>query len=362
MSAGFTDWDDVEIEVPYFPVEKYSSRYGAAPAFAVVHHSTTLTLEQVLATFQGSRQASTHYAVQDDRPPWQFVYDNLAAWSTGSEFGNTYGISIEHCNSALGDASGWPVSDATIDTGAHLVAALHVVHGWGRPSRATVKWHQEFYATACPGPDLLAKMARYITLAQDWYDQIVAPAEPAEEPILLTDVFPSNPQANHILAVYNARLMIGFSDKTWRPAANLPRRDCMVTLWRAGGDDMQLPRWSPFADFPDVDTEGFEAVVWADAKGVTTGYEDQPRIRTFRPGENVSRIDAAAFLARTLGLKTSAAKGVFPDVPPEMAHAPEVEALAAKGIVAGFPDGDFRPYTPVARQDWAALLARAFIE
>lgn len=39
---------------------------------------------------------------------------------------------------------------------------------------------------------------------------------------------------------------------------------------------------------------------------------------------------------------------------------PYIEALAAKDIIAGFPDGTFKPYEPVTRAQFAAIINKAF--
>ncbi len=50
----------------------------------------------------------------------------------------------------------------------------------------------------------------------------------------------------------------------------------------------------------------------------------------------------------------------FPDVPQDYWARPYIEALAERGIVAGFQDGKFRPNQPVTRAEFAAQLKEAF--
>jgi len=351
-----TDWTTIDFE--YKPISKYSNRPGPA-AFVVIHHACCTTLEQVYATFAGSRQASTHYAVEGGRDPWQFVYDKYAAWSTGNDFGNSYGISIEHCNSALGDASGWPVSDATIDVGAHLTAALHLYYGWGRPTRATVKYHQEFYSTACP-VTLIAKIDSYVAKSAAWYDKMNTPKEP---PVVegFSDLFASTSHIEEIKLCIQKGWMLGYPvDGTWRPDGMMSRRDVLVTLMRKtlGTGAFELPAISNFFDVPNNDLDTYKAANWAKVNGIANGYVVQA-IPTLQPWALVCRNDAAAFLWRSLGQPTASSKATFPDVPSGYPHKDAIDNLAGLGVIKGYADGLMHPDWQVRRGDWAAFLARA---
>ncbi|MBO3462135.1 DUF1565 domain-containing protein [Aetokthonos hydrillicola Thurmond2011] len=50
----------------------------------------------------------------------------------------------------------------------------------------------------------------------------------------------------------------------------------------------------------------------------------------------------------------------FKDVPTNYWAKTYIEALAAKSIIAGFPDGSFRPNDPVTRAQFAAIVTKAF--
>lgn len=50
----------------------------------------------------------------------------------------------------------------------------------------------------------------------------------------------------------------------------------------------------------------------------------------------------------------------FKDVPTNYWAKTYIEALASKGIIAGFPDGSFRPNEPVTRAQFAAIVTKAF--
>jgi hypothetical protein len=147
-----------------------------------IHHMTVKdsddgSANEACVQIWKNREASAHYGI-DNKHVAQFVYDNREAWGNANMRANQEGIIIEHANSATGDRSGWPISDDTIATSVRLVAALHVTHKLGRPTSkgfgdsGTVRTHQSFYSTSCPGPYFRKIWASYIKRVQNEYDRI----------------------------------------------------------------------------------------------------------------------------------------------------------------------------------------------
>lgn len=158
---------------------------------------STIAVEGAYKTWMGGRAASANYGVSGELV-WQYVSDNDAAWSDANSTSNHSTLSIEHANSTAGPK--WQVSDATMRTGQRLVACLHRLYGLGRPSRKTVRVHQDYYATACPGPYMMARLDDYIAAAAHFYDNPgAADPEPPVEPPAVTDFLdPANyPDAAH---------------------------------------------------------------------------------------------------------------------------------------------------------------------
>lgn len=59
--------------------------------------------------------------------------------------------------------------------------------------------------------------------------------------------------------------------------------------------------------------------------------------------------------------KNSAAKtSVFPDVEPDYWATPFIQALAEENILAGYPDGTYRPQSNIDRDEFAAVIRQAF--
>lgn len=144
----------------------------------IIHHNAGVRLssEQVRDLWDNSREASAHYQVEADGTIGQLVHDWNTAWHAANAGINARSIGIEHAN--IGGPPGWQISDATIEEGAHLVAALCKAYKLGRPVWGTnVFPHSRYTSTSCPhqldvwGEDHKTYMAR----AQYWYDQMTKP-------------------------------------------------------------------------------------------------------------------------------------------------------------------------------------------
>ncbi|PID24116.1 hypothetical protein CSV60_11945 [Sporosarcina sp. P7] len=100
-----------------------------------------------------------------------------------------------------------------------------------------------------------------------------------------------------------------------------------------------------------------EAVNELAARNIIGGYPDG----TFKPGNSITRGQAAAIIARMIGLDTSNVKGKkFKDVSVSYGFYNAVAKMAEEGIIGGYPDGSFKPDEPIKRKNMAAILVKAF--
>lgn len=144
----------------------------------VHHNSGKLTTRGCWDTWQ-TRQASAHYQVEESGRIGQLVWDRDTAWHASNWRANQTSIGIEHANN---DTKAWTISPATLEAGAHLVAALCKNYGLGRPEwLKNVFPHQYFANTDCPGQIAHSQRAQYMARAQAWYDAMTGhkPAKPA---------------------------------------------------------------------------------------------------------------------------------------------------------------------------------------
>ena len=128
----------------------------------------------------------------------------------------------------------------------------------------------------------------------------------------------------------------------------------------AGNESVQNPSTTfTTAGTPKfTDTENHWALPYiqkAAATGIMKGYADG----TFKPELDVTRVQAAAILVRSLGLTTSE-KAPFTDISHFDAETQaEIAAAYASGLIKG-TDGKFNPSQPVTRAQLALMINRAY--
>ena len=186
------DWENLKTDVyKLFNTHYTAGRSGAKINKIVVHYNAgDLTVEGCYRVWQ-TRPASAHYQVESGGRIGQLVNDWDTAWHAGDWNANITSIGIEHANKA-----GGYITDACLDAGAHLVAALCKYYGLGRPEwLKNVFPHKYFQATACPGQIYGAQKDAYIKRAQEWYDAMTG-TKPAPSPT------PTPPPSKKINVVY----------------------------------------------------------------------------------------------------------------------------------------------------------------
>lgn len=150
-------------------------RAGKKIDHIVKHHNAgvNMTTEKCWNTWQ-IREASAHYQVEVDGTIGRLVKDSDTAWHANNLPVNQTSIGIEHANTGGGE-QGWPISDKTIEEGAHLAAALCVYYRLGRPVFGkNIRDHREYHSTSCPHQLAQGEKHhdRWMQRAQYWYDHM----------------------------------------------------------------------------------------------------------------------------------------------------------------------------------------------
>lgn len=111
-----------------------------------------------------------------------------------------------------------------------------------------------------------------------------------------------------------------------------------------------------FTDVPT--TKHFaEAVNDLAERNVIGGYPDG----TFKPGNSITRGQAAAIIAKMIKLDTDNVKNPgFTDVSTANGYYKAIAAMAQEGIIGGYPDGRYGPNDPIKRGQMASILVKAF--
>ncbi|MBD7984541.1 S-layer homology domain-containing protein [Sporosarcina sp. Sa2YVA2] len=113
-----------------------------------------------------------------------------------------------------------------------------------------------------------------------------------------------------------------------------------------------------FTDVRDIPSHHFyEAVMKYSAAGMIDGYKDG----TFKPGQNITRQDAAKLLALVLDLDLDKMDNPgFKDVSKTHASYKYIAALVEAGIISGYEDNTFRPNDSLTRAQMAKILVLGF--
>ena len=173
------------------------------------------------------------------------------------------------------------------------------------------------------------------------------------------DVGVTHPFCPDISWLAGAGITGGYPDGEFKPVAPITRQAMAAFLFRYANPGAPKPTCST-APFPDVPAAHpfCGEIDWLADTAITGGYPDG----TFRPATPISRQAMAAFLYRFdhpgAPKPTCGASGPFPDVPPAQSFCGEIAWLADAGITGGYPDGTFKPSEPITRQAMAAFLHR----
>ena len=178
------DWKNLTADKQmWLTAHFYEGRAAAIDRIIVHHNAGRLTTEGCYSVWQ-SREASAHYQVEADGTVGQLVHDRDTAWHCPGQ--NARSIGVEHANNGFGP---WTVSAETLDAGAHLVAALCLYYGLGRPEwGANVFGHRDFKGTTCPGELGVggSQHDEYCRRMGEWYDAMAggaaAPSAPTQKP------------------------------------------------------------------------------------------------------------------------------------------------------------------------------------
>jgi hypothetical protein len=157
-------------------------------------------------------------------------------------------------------------------------------------------------------------------------------------------------------------IISGYEDNTFRPDNLINRAECSAILARALELPAGAATLDAFSDSADVPAWAKDPVAAAVEAALLKGYPEADGSTTFRPARQVTRAELAVILSRVvvkeLGEQQPAAAS-FADLEKIPAWALDGVNLAAeKGLVQGYPDGTFQPDKEVTRAEAAAMIAR----
>ena len=91
-------------------------------------------------------------------------------------------------------------------------------------------------------------------------------------------------------------------------------------------------------------------------KKIIGGYPDG----TFRPDNKIERQHVCAMVVRAAGMDYEGKAANFPDVASDSEMSPYIATLQERGVINGYPNGNFGPKDAVKRGQAAIIISRAF--
>ena len=148
--------------------------------------------------------------------------------------------------------------------------------------------------------------------------------------------------------------VVGYSDSTVRPNANISRAEVATIFFRLLKSDIRDGNLTADNEFSDVsDGQWHNKAISTMAKlGIVKGR----RADSFDPDASITRAEFAAICAR-FSTKPVENSGSFSDISGHWAEN-EIERAAAFGWISGYPDGTFRPDARITRAEAMTMINR----
>ncbi|WP_147805037.1 N-acetylmuramoyl-L-alanine amidase [Alkalicoccus halolimnae] len=155
-----------------------------------------------------------------------------------------------------------------------------------------------------------------------------------------------------VTALYEAGIITGYEDGTFRPDRNVSRAEASVMLARA----LEFNIENTWTSFSDVTRDHYAAahIHAAVENSILEGYPQG----TFEPDGSLTRAEMAAVLTRSFDME-NVHDVSFSDVESGSFFNDYIMDLAGTGITDGYPDGTFRPDNSISRLEFSLMLARA---
>ncbi len=108
-----------------------------------------------------------------------------------------------------------------------------------------------------------------------------------------------------------------------------------------------------FTDVKETNSH-YENILALQEAGIIKGYSDG----TFKPGQAVTRGQAAKMLVGAFKLEKGTASSPFTDVAASNEYHDAIQTLASQGIIKGYSDGTFKPNQAITRGQFSKMLTK----
>jgi len=146
----------------------------------------------------------------------------------------------------------------------------------------------------------------------------------------------------------------GYPDGSVKPNGQITREEIAVILYRIKNKQYENPFISTGEIFPDVPSTRWSVteIEYMADRNVVKGYPSGE----FLPGRNLTRAEFAALIFRFADIKNSDNSSDFTDVESNHWAYDEITALCSNGLVEGYEDGSFRPENYISRAEVMTVI------
>ena len=150
--------------------------------------------------------------------------------------------------------------------------------------------------------------------------------------------------------------IVGYPDGTVQPNGKITRAEVATIFFRLLSDDTREAFWSTTNDYSDVTADKWynNAVSTLSRLGVISGYPDG----TFRPDASITRAEFAKIAVSFCKYGSTTYSGCFSDVKATDWFSTCVETAKTSNLIAGYPDGTFRPNSAITRAEACTIVNR----
>ncbi|OLS38991.1 hypothetical protein BTR22_04935 [Alkalihalophilus pseudofirmus] len=184
-----------------------------------------------------------------------------------------------------------------------------------------------------------------------YFDQLEAIYDSSYEVQRFRDVSDTFWARQAILTLNRDGIISGFDDGTFRPGQSITRAQTATMIARA----LNLPTSGGKTSLRDVDPNSvyYDSIAAVEKAGIMIGKTAS----TFEPNATLTRAEMASILQRAYNIQ-GVSSSPFPDVPSHHWAYSAIDALKAKGVASGMPDGTYGLNRSTTRAEFSVFLDR----
>lgn len=146
----------------------------------------------------------------------------------------------------------------------------------------------------------------------------------------------------------------GYPDGSVQPEGDIIREEIAAILYRITNHEYEKPFVATGDAFPDVEIGRWSAhdIEYMADKEVIYGYPDGE----FKPSKNLSRAEFAALIFRFTGIEKADIENPFTDFDDTHWAYDEILALTNSGLIEGYPDKTYKPENNITRAEVMTVI------